>query len=159
MTKKTAKKDIAKKTAARKKSRSSRQDGGTHAREIMSTEVTTVTDETTVEEALRILVNNRITGIPVINSKGKMVGVLSEYDLLIQISQGADLGVKVFQQKITFSKKIASITDDTPLGKIVPMFIESKFRRLPVVNHSGKLVGIITRRDLMRLYYYRAKLN
>jgi CBS domain-containing protein len=132
---------------------------GSRARDIMTAELITVRPEATVEETLRMLVNNRITGLPVVSDGGKMIGVISEYDLLVQIARAKRLEERVFQQKIRFSKKVKAVRDTAELAEIAPMFVKFKYRRLPVVDKKGKLVGIITRRDMMRLFYYRAKLT
>ena len=129
------------------------------AKDIMTSELLTVKPETTIEEALRMLVNNRVTGLPVISGTGKMVGVVSEYDLLVQIAKSKKSAGAIFQQKIHFSKKVKTVRETATLSQIAPLFVKFKFRRLPVVDKAGKLVGIITRRDMMRIYYYRAKLG
>jgi CBS domain-containing protein len=131
----------------------------TTAKDIMSTDIVQATEQTTIEEALKILINYRITGLPVVDHAGKMTGVVSDYDLLNQISQSKKMDANVFNECIHFSHKVDSITEDTPLSTIMKEFIDSKYRRLPVVNPDGKLVGIITRRDLMRVFYYRARLT
>lgn len=131
----------------------------TFAKDIMSTELITLREDDNLEDALKALINHRITGLPVVNSKGEMVGVLSEYDLIRQISRHEKLNPKVFLEKIEFSKNPQSISVETPLGEIVKQFLDAKFRRVPVLDQNKKLVGIITRRDLMRLYFYRAKLS
>ena len=125
----------------------------------MSTDPLTAQVGMSVEDALKILINNKITGMPVIDSKGKMVGVISEYDILAQIASADSLDQSHFQKPIEFSKITDSVSDVTTLNEIISRFLETKFRRLPVVDRSGKLVGIITRRDLMRIFYYRAKLR
>src|SRR3954463_11844896 len=102
------------------------------ARDIMSSELLTVRPETTIEEALRMLVNNRVTGLPVVNAKGRMIGVVSEYDLLVQISHSKRKQQAIFQQKISFSKKVKSVRDTATLDQIAPLFVKFKFRRLPV---------------------------
>jgi len=130
----------------------------TTAKEIMTRELIHATDDMTIEDALKVLINYRITGLPVVDKKGKMTGVISEYDILTQISQAKKNSSKIFQQIIHYSTKVNAIKEDTPLSKIVLQFIETKNRRLPVINKSGKLVGIITRRDLMKVYYYRSRL-
>lgn len=131
----------------------------TTAKDIMSTEIVQATEKTTIEEALKILINYRITGLPVVDQAGKMTGVVSEYDLLSQISKSKKMDTKVFNEKILYSKKVDAIAEDTPLSTIMKEFIDTKYRRLPVVDRDGKLVGIITRRDLMRVFYYRARLT
>jgi CBS domain-containing protein len=131
----------------------------TTAKEIMTRDLIRATEDMTIEEALKVLINHRITGLPVVDDKGKMTGVISEYDILNQISGSKGKNAKIFQDKITYSKKIDAISEDTPLSKIVTEFIDTKFRRLPVIDSHGNLVGIVTRRDLMRVYYYRARLE
>ncbi len=131
----------------------------TTAKDIMTRDLIRATEDMTIEEALKVLINHRITGLPVVDKKGKMTGVISEYDILAHISGSKKKNAKIFQEKITYSKKVDAIGEDTPLSEIVAEFIDTKYRRLPVVDHKGKLVGIITRRDLMRIYYYRARLE
>lgn len=131
----------------------------TTAKEIMTRDLIRATEDMTIEEALKVLINHRITGLPVVDKKGKMKGVISEYDILTQISASKKKNAKIFQDKIVYSKKIDAIPEDTPLTKIVTEFIDTKYRRLPVIDRKGNLVGIITRRDLMRIYYYRARLE
>jgi CBS-domain-containing membrane protein len=130
----------------------------TTAKEIMTRDLVRATEDMTVEEALKALINHRITGLPVVDKKGKMMGVLSEFDVLRQLAKTRAKSQDVFQEKIDFTTSVESIQDDTPLSQIVKGFIDTKYRRLPVVDKAGKLVGIITRRDLMRVYYYRARL-
>ena len=131
----------------------------TTAKEIMSTELMHATEGMTIEDALKVLINSRITGLPVVDKKGKLIGVMSEYDILVHISKAKSMKPEVFQEAITYSPTADSIEENTPITEIMKQFIELKFRRLPVVNSSGKLVGIITRRDLMRVFYYRARLS
>jgi CBS domain-containing protein len=131
----------------------------TYANEIMSGNLLAVKSTTTVEEALKIMINARITGMPVVDDEGKMIGVVSEFDILKQIASEKQMKAKKFHEPIRFSKKSTSIREDTPLSEIIEKFLELKFRRLPVVDGKGKLLGIITRRDLMRVFYYRSKLT
>lgn len=131
----------------------------TQAKDIMSTNLITLTDKATVEEALKILINARVTGVPIVNDKnGKMVGVLSEFDIIKHIGTKKDIQPKFFKEKIKYSKKAKFIYATTPLTEIIDLFVEFKYRRLPVVDEQERLVGVITRRDLMRIFFYRAKL-
>ena len=131
----------------------------TTAKDIMSTEVLKITRDTTLEEALKILVNRQITGVPVVDAKGKMVGVLSDFDVLSQVATAKKLDPQVFQDPVRYTSKVDAIQEGTPLQEILLKFIQKKYRRLPVLNKSGKLVGIVSRRDLIRLYFYRSKLS
>jgi CBS domain-containing protein len=131
----------------------------TTAQDIMSTELITIREDETVEDALKALINNRITGLPVIDGKQKMIGILSEYDIIKQISRTPQIKPEIFQEKIEFTRSATGVGVNTPLSEVVKLFLDAKFRRVPVLDNQQKLVGIITRRDLMRIFYYRAKLS
>lgn len=129
----------------------------TTAKDIMSTQVTVARDDMSVEEAVQLLVCKHITGMPVVNAKGQMVGVLSEYDIIVDAAHAKHFSRSYLKQKITFSRKVDAVFEDTPLRDIVRRFVKHKFRRLPVLDKGNRIVGIISRRDVIRLIYYRAK--
>lgn len=131
----------------------------TKARDIMAMDVLSLSEDSTIEDALKMLVNKNITGLPVTDANGRMVGVLSEYDIIEQISRAKKLSAKTLQQKIHFSKKVETVEDTMPLPQIIDHFVKTKVRRLPVLTKSKRLVGIITRRDIMRVLFYRAKVS
>lgn len=130
---------------------------------------------TTVEKALETLVEKRITGFPVIDADWNLVGVVSDYDLLAldSISGGnqADMNLfpdvdsswKTFNEiQRLLGKNDGKVVGDlmtpaplvvretTNLEDAVRLLLETKYRRLPVVDGDGKLVGIITRGDVVR---------
>ncbi|XP_068344869.1 CBS domain-containing protein CBSX1, chloroplastic-like [Pyrus communis] len=130
---------------------------------------------TTVDEAIELLVENRITGFPVIDDDWTLVGLVSDYDLLaLDTISGSgrtdnsmfpevDSTWKTFNevQKL-LSKTNGQVVGDvmtpapvvvsetTNLEGVARMLLETKYRRLPVVNESGKLIGIITRGNIIR---------
>ncbi|KAJ4847073.1 CBS domain-containing protein cbsx2, chloroplastic [Turnera subulata] len=130
---------------------------------------------TTVDEALEALVEKRVTGFPVVDDDWKLVGVVSDYDLLVldTISGGnqsdtslfpeVDSSWKIFNelQKLlikTNGKVVGDLMTPNPLvvrettnlEDASRLLLETKYRRLPVVDADGKLVGIITRGDVVR---------
>ncbi|XP_042005194.1 CBS domain-containing protein CBSX1, chloroplastic-like [Salvia splendens] len=130
---------------------------------------------TTIDEALDILVEKRITGFPVIDDDWKLVGVVSDYDLLAldSISGGGQQEIPIFPdvdsswktfneiQKLlskTNGKVISDVMtlaplvvrENTNLEDAVRILLVTKFRRLPVVDGEGRLVGIITRGNIVR---------
>jgi CBS domain-containing protein len=130
----------------------------TTAQEIMSTELLTIQDGASLEEALKILLNNRITGLPVVNKENEMIGIVSEYDIMVQVSEMSQNKKADLTVPFKYSGDVRAIPATTTLDEIIKIFLQMKYRRLPVMNEQQKLVGIITRRDLMKLFYYRARL-
>lgn len=129
----------------------------TRAKDIMTTELVLGHPEMTIEEAIKTLVNNRITGMPVVDDTKHIMGVVSEYDIIKSVREAADDKPLDLTARINFSTKVATVHEDTPFKEILGLFVEKRCRRLPVLNKSDELVGIITRRDIMRILFYRAK--
>lgn len=140
-------------------------------RDVMTTDVITVRPETPLADVARELVNRRISGVPVVDSGGAVLGIVSEADFLIK-GEGHD-GVhhrplaRLFGESTASRAKLAKIAATTageamtsPAETIGPSASVShaaarmsqlKVNRLPVVD-DGKLVGIVTRADLVRAY-------
>ncbi|XP_056160865.1 CBS domain-containing protein CBSX1, chloroplastic-like isoform X2 [Syzygium oleosum] len=130
---------------------------------------------TTVDEALEMLVEKRITGFPVIDDDWTLVGVVSDYDLLAldSISGGSQGDANIFPdvdsswkafnriQRLlskTHGKVVGDLMTPAPLvvrettnlEDAARLLLETKYRRLPVVDGNGKLIGIITRGNVVR---------
>ena len=129
----------------------------TYAKDIMTTELILSHPEMTIEEAIKILVNNRITGMPVVDDQRRIVGVISEYDIIRSIESCERDKPLELSRRIDFTSKVTSVREETALPEILKQFVEKKIRRLPVINDDNQLVGIITRRDIMRVLFYRSK--
>jgi CBS domain-containing protein len=112
------------------------------ARDIMTTDVRTVEASTSVEAAARIMFEQSISGIPVVDEHNHLIGVVSEFDVLAK--DGETVGDIMTQNAIT-------VGEDTEPETIARMLIEQHIRRLPVVR-EGEVVGIISRSDLIRLF-------
>jgi len=131
----------------------------TTARDIMSSRLIVAREGMNVEEALKLLVNNKITGLPVVNGNGKMVGIISEYDIIARVGKSKTLSAESFKGELPYTKIVEAVNEDTSLQDILERFISAKCRRLPVLDKGGVLVGIISRRDVMKVLYYRSKVN
>ena len=142
------------------------------ARDIMNSEVITITEESTVKELARILAIHQISGVPVINDKGKLVGVVTESDLIYQtkkvhiptvitildsvfyLENPDKMGDEMKKMAGTKVKDIltsspVTVTEDTPLDEIATIMAEKNMHTLPVVNKGG-LVGVIGKKDIIR---------
>ena len=106
----------------------------------------TVTPNTTIEEAVELLLNNNISGLPVTDLQDQLVGIISEFALLTVTYDLKSCGEPVSQH---MTADVVTVAPDTSLTEIADIFILHRLRRLPVVENS-RLVGIISRRDLLR---------
>ncbi|MBI2607029.1 MAG: CBS domain-containing protein [Deltaproteobacteria bacterium] len=123
----------------------------------MTTELILAHPDMTLEEAITTLVNNRITGMPVVDEHRHIVGVVSEYDI-IKSMESIDEYPKIdLNQKIRYTSKATTVHEDAPLQEIFKLFLEKRIRRVPVLNKKNELIGIVTRRDIMRIMFYRSK--
>lgn len=142
------------------------------AKDIMTREVITVSPSDKVEEVARLLVENKISGVPVVDADHHVLGIITEKDLMIKASElKMPFYLTLFDsiiflenpirfnnelRKYTASRvkdamtsKVLVVEEDTPLTKVVEIMQDRQINRVPVVRH-GKLVGIITRNDVLK---------
>ena len=122
----------------------------TTAAEIMTRSLITFTPETDVYTAMHTLLDKRISGAPVVDGHGKLVGVLSEKDCLRVLKAGAFDGLPEGRVGDYMSREVHTARPSTGLFDIVSFFLDRPYRRLPVVDDDGELVGQISRRDALR---------
>ena len=115
----------------------------------MAKELITFQLDTPIETAMESFLTNKISGAPVLDKQGNLVGVLSEKDCMRTLFEATyynNLGGFVYEYMSTDLKTI-NIHDT--LSNVADQFIKSRFRRFPVVE-GEKLVGQISRRDVLR---------
>ena len=113
--------------------------------------VPTLSPETPIMEAVDFLLRHRVTGAPVVDRKGRLLGIITETDLLKLLSEGVENKPPtdaIVEDYMTTD--IVTVPETMDIYYVAGIFIENKFRRLPVVD-DGKLVGAITRFDLLRV--------
>jgi CBS domain-containing protein len=110
-------------------------------KEIMTTPVVSAEPDTPATEVVELLTAHRISGVPVIDQDGAVVGLVSEYDLLVK--KGATA-------REVMSSTVISVTEDTDVEDVRALLIEMRIRRVPVVA-GQRLVGIVSRSDLVEL--------
>jgi CBS domain-containing protein len=116
-----------------------------HAKDIMTSHVVAVQMDDSVDRAITLMVKHRISGLPVLDKEGRLVGVVSEFDLLELICEGQTEkdGVSRYM-----SRDVCGVTEQESWVAVADLFRQKRVRRLPVLR-DGKLVGIVTRHDLM----------
>ena len=139
------------------------------ARDIMSTKVVTVSPSTSVRDIAGLMVERHVSGLPVLNDNGTLVGMVSEGDLLrrpeigtqkhrrrwVSFFSGVDSQAREFTKSHALragdvmTEQVIHVSGETPLGDVVGLMEKHNIKRLPVLS-DGKLVGIVSRADLLR---------
>lgn len=118
-------------------------------REHMATNLVTFTPNMGVFEAIRELLKHKITGAPVLDEHGQLVGSFSETDCLHVVLDAAyheQMGGKVGEYMNT---DIETVGPDTSIIEVAERFQKSKLRHFPVIE-DGRLIGLISRVDVLR---------
>lgn len=139
------------------------------ASEVMTCNVASVGRDAPIGDAIRLMLDYRISGLPVVDGGSKVAGMLTEGDLLRRAetqterqrprwlefllgpSRLADEYVRTHGRKVgeIMTEDVVSVAEDTPLAEIVRLMERHRIKRLPVLR-GGALVGIVTRADLVR---------
>jgi len=117
--------------------------------EIMTRRAFSARKDTPVKDIAFEIFYGFFSGMPVTDDDGKVIGVVTEIDLLKQIRQGKDLEKLKADEIMT--KEPVTIDINTPLDEVLNIMIEKNIIRIPVTE-KGHLVGIIARRDILRYY-------
>src|SRR6478736_1393252 len=108
----------------------------------------TLHDDATIGDALQLMKENKIGGIPIIDNNNKLVGILTNRDLRFE----TDKKKKV--QLVMTKEKLITAPEGTDLKKAEKILHQYKIEKLPVVDKQGKLIGLITYRDILQLQSY-----
>lgn len=145
------------------------------ARDIMTRKVISVSPETEVTKATKIMLDNSINGMPVVDSEGRLVGIICQSDLIAQQKQLPlpsvftllDGVIPLFSQKNLESEaqKImattvfkamtpdpVTISPESSLEEIAKLMVDKKLHTLPVIK-QGKLIGIVGKEDVLRTIF------
>ncbi|MGA0593871.1 CBS domain-containing protein [Enterovirga sp. CN4-39] len=140
-----------------------------NARDVMTSNVVTVTPGTTVREAAARLIEHRISAAPVVNEAGKLVGIVSEGDLLHRVEIGTERRrswwlqllaserllaaeyVKSHGSKVeeVMTRTVVTADPETPLQEVAMLMERNAIKRVPIVK-DGKLLGIVSRANLVQ---------
>jgi CBS-domain-containing membrane protein len=111
------------------------------ARDIMTQRIITIRPEATIQDAARLLSEHNISGVPVIDAAGTMVGLLSEADL---ISKHGEIVADIM------SRRVISAGEATPVDQIAQLLTSNHFKRVPIMRGS-RVVGVVSRADIVRM--------
>jgi CBS domain-containing protein len=141
------------------------------ASDVMTHEVTTVTRDTPVQEIATLLYTRRISGVPVVDPDGRVVGMVSEGDLMSHAKavgeepQPRSWWLSLFSDRSNsaenytrshartaedvMTNRVISVTEEQSLGEVAKLLEKNRIKRAPVLR-DGKLVGIISRANLLQ---------
>lgn len=153
------------------------------AKEIMTSEVIVVKETATIGEAVELMLSHNISGIPVVDSKGRLSGMLSESDLIlgegtpqvphklldaiVRLLMGeadarnaatddlAERMAQIGQAKVSeyMTVPVYAITAEAPLEEAAALITAHDINRVPVVDEKEQVVGIVSRHDLLKGLY------
>jgi CBS domain-containing protein len=138
-------------------------------KDVMTDDALTVSTSTTLKETAQLLADLGISGMPVVDAEGKLAGVISEADILYkerghERRHGGSFAWLFFPELLDTSKLDArtageamsapavTISPERPVNEAAGLMLDEAINRLPVVDHDGKLIGIVTRADLVRAF-------
>lgn len=120
------------------------------AADLMARKVITLSPDQYIYDAMEVLVSHGISGAPVIE-RGRLVGVLSEYDCLRVGGAGmTDMFEPTSGPVRQYMCQPVFTHVDTPLSELTTTLISQRIRRLPVVDDDQRVVGVVSRRDVLR---------
>lgn len=116
------------------------------AEDIMTGNVITIGPNATVQEAIDIILQEKISGLPVVDANDRLIGIVTEFALLA-IAYDEDIR----QEKVLkhMSTELITVAPEDPIRKVANMCIMHRVRRVPVIK-QGRLVGLIARRDVIK---------
>ena len=146
-------------------------------KDVMSEPVISVSPDASIWEAVRLMLQHKISGLPVVDKSGNVVGIVTEGDFLRRVETGtvrrrprwielligpgklAQEYVRASARKVSevMTTEIHSISEDAPLDVAVSLMERHRVKRLPVLR-GGQLVGMLTRANLLRALARTAKL-
>ena len=128
------------------------------AKDIMSSPVTTVTGDTSLKDAAKILVTHEISALPVVDWRHKLIGILSEADIVpLEFTPDPRAQmipvtgrVEAHTVEEAMTREVVALPEDASISWIASLMLEKHIKRIPIV--SGEfVVGIVSRRDLLRV--------
>ena len=115
------------------------------AADVMSKKVITVSPSATAEDTIRMLYLNRISGAPVVDADGELLGLITEFQLLGVVF---DPELKEVRVGTFMTRDVLTVDESDLLSNVASLMVSHRIRRLPVVRNN-KVVGIVARRDVI----------
>ena len=118
---------------------------------VMSTPPLTVGKDEPVQKAARVMFDNRVGSVLVVDSDGKLVGIVTERDLVYLIARGIEFLASRYPVWEIMSEDPVTVGPDTSIQEAMEKMKELRIRHLPVVDDEGRPLGVISMRDIIEL--------
>ena len=120
------------------------------ASDVMNEDVITFRRNDSVRKVFKIIATKNFSGAPVVNDDDELIGVVTEKDLLATVSLVSSTPSQ-YDQQIPYIQDVVAVNADMSIEELRGFFVEFGFKRFPVVDENRKVIGIVSRRDLVRL--------
>lgn len=119
------------------------------ARAIMTENVVTIDQKSSIQDAIEMLLNQKISGLPVTDKDGLLIGIVTEFALL---AIAYDQKVRCDSVAQHMTTELLTVGPDDPVNKVADLCLVHRVRRVPVVE-DGRLLGLISRRDVLKALF------
>lgn len=119
------------------------------ASDIMAKKLLTLRPEDDIYDAIAALISRKFSGAPVVDGSGALVGVLSEKDCLRLLADGSMHELPGGRVADYMTRNVETVLPSTDIVSLAGHFLRNNYRRLPVVTAEGRLVGQVSRRDVL----------
>lgn len=116
-----------------------------YVKDVMTEDVVVVRPHATIDEAISQMIDNRVSGLPVVDADRNLVGVITEIDIIDLVYEG-DLSSTLVGDHMT--KDVSALDITSSLDEAANIFCNNSIRRIPIVC-DGRLVGVLSRHDLI----------
>ena len=117
------------------------------AGDVVTKKIVTVKKDTQIKKICQLLIKNKISGVSVVDDKKRLIGYVSERDIINVLQKDVDFLKEKANNIMT--KRVVSVTPDMPLYDVAKIFTNKPFKNIPVVGKSKKILGVIARKDVI----------
>jgi len=152
-------------------------------KDVMTRKVVTVRGNTTIGELSKILLKNKISGVPVVDDEQKLIGMVTDADIITEdmepifpiyfdpliISYAFIENFEKYKKDIKeyletpveeiMTRRVKSVKNDTPVSEAAKIMVRDKINRIPVVDENNKVIGIVARADILKSMVSEAEKN
>ncbi|MBU5682610.1 MAG: CBS domain-containing protein [Candidatus Aenigmarchaeota archaeon] len=129
------------------------------AKDIMSKNIIFARPDETIKEVSLKMLKNKISGLPIIDNSGKIVGIISQTDI-VKLSEKYDekeLEKLKVNEIIKGKRKLIAARENTSIKRLIKLMIKHDISRIPIVDKEYKVIGIVSKLDILKIFYKEEK--